>query len=127
MKTDSEEIDKLIKQSLNEKEAEFYDSLDEQSLFGMMGGLYKGPMSWILVVMTIVNVIAFGVAIYCAIKFFGTDQTNELIKYGIGFLTMILMTSFVKTYSWMHLNRQAITRELKRIEFQISILSSKGL
>lgn len=127
METNKEDIDKLIKASLNEEEAQFYDSLDEQSLLGMMGGLYKGRMSWILVVMTIAQVAAFVVAIYCAVEFFKTEDINQKLTWGIGFLTMILMTSFIKTYSWMHLNKQAIIRELKRIEYQISILSSKGL
>jgi len=126
MKANSEEIDRLIKESLNKDEAAFYDSLDEQSVFGMMGGLYKGRMSGILMIMTLVQIIAFGFAIYCAVQFFGTDQTNELIKWGVGFLTMMLMTSFIKSYSWMHMHKQAIIRELKRIEYQLSILSSKG-
>jgi len=92
-----------------------------------MGGLYKGSMSGVLIIMTIAQIAAFGFAIYCAVQFFGTDNTNELIKWGVGFLTLMLMTSFIKTYSWMHMNKQAIIRELKRIEYQLSILSSKGL
>ena len=127
MKTNMENIDKLIKESLSKEEAEFYDSLEQQNVFGMMGGMYKGRMGGILVILSICQVVAFGFAVYCAIKFFNAEQTDMLIKWGIGFVILITMVSFIKTYSWMHMNKQAIIRELKRIEYQLSILSSKGL
>lgn len=127
MKTNQQEIDKLIKESLSKEEAEFYDSLEEQSLLEMMGGLFKGRMRWILILLSLVQVVAFAFGIYCAVEFFGTEDANLKLTWGIGFLTMMIMTSFIKSYSWMHINNQTILRELKRIEYQISILSSKGL
>lgn len=126
MKTEKQDIDRLIKESLSKEEAEFYDSLDEQSLFDMMGGMYKGSMSWVMIIMTLTQVAAFGFAIYCAVQFFGTDITNEKLTWGLGFVTLMLMVSFTKNYSWMHMNKQAIIRELKRIEYQLAILNSKG-
>ena len=42
MKNNMHEIDELIKETLTREEAEFYDSLDEQSLFEMLGGLLAG-------------------------------------------------------------------------------------
>ena len=41
MKNKMEEIDNLIKETLTKDEAEFYDSLDEQNLLEMVGGLFR--------------------------------------------------------------------------------------
>ena len=38
----SEDIDKLIKETLTEEEARFYEELDEQNVFQMIGGLFQG-------------------------------------------------------------------------------------
>ena len=44
MKTKIDDIDQLIKETLTEEEAKFYDDLEEQSVFAMIAGLYKGKM-----------------------------------------------------------------------------------
>ncbi|MEX0312683.1 MAG: DUF6768 family protein, partial [Allomuricauda sp.] len=64
MKTNMEDIDKLIKDTLTEEEAKFYDQLDEQNLFQMLGGLFKGKNSWLALIMNVMNALVFGLLIY---------------------------------------------------------------
>ena len=40
--------------------------------------------------MNIMTLIFFGLFVYCTIQFFNTDDTNELIKWGIGGITFLL-------------------------------------
>tara|TARA_R100001369_G_scaffold30604_1_gene54435 strand:+ start:1454 stop:1840 length:387 start_codon:yes stop_codon:yes gene_type:complete len=125
MKTNMEDIDKLIKETLNEEEAKFYDDLEEQNLLQMVSGIFSGKNSWLVIVMSIVQLVFFGFFIYCAIQFFNVDQTNDLIKWGI-FGTLSLMTSsMLKLFSWMQMDKKAIIREIKRLELQVSSLSGK--
>ena len=49
MKTNMEDIDKLIKDTLTQEEAKFYDELEEQNFFEMVGGLFRGKNSWFMV------------------------------------------------------------------------------
>ena len=125
MKTKMEDIDKLIKDTLTEEESKFYDQLEEQNVFGMVRGLYKGKNSWFTLVMHIMNVIAFGCAIYCLIQTFDAEKTNELLLWIAGFFFCFIVMSMLKLYSWMAMDRNAILREMKRLELQVMSLSSK--
>ncbi len=125
MKTNMEDIDKLIKDSLTEEEAKFYDELDEQNLFQMLGGIYKGKNSWLIILMNIFQIIFFGLFIYCAIQFFKVEQTNELIKWGIFGSVALYAQSMLKLFAWMQMDKKAIIREIKRLEIQVSSLSAK--
>ena len=120
-----EDIDQLIKETLNEEEAKFYDDLEEQNLLQMVFGIFSGKNSWLVIVMSIVQVVFFGFFIYCAIQFFNVEETNDLIRWGV-FGTLSLMgSSMLKVFSWMQMDKKAIIRELKRLELQVSSLSGK--
>lgn len=125
MKTNMEDIDKLIKDTLTEEEAKFYDSLNEQSVFAMIAGLYKGKNLWFTIVMHVVNIVAFGLMIYCLIQTFDVENTNDLMLWIAGFFICFITMSMLKIYAWMQIHRNALTREIKRLELQVSSLSSK--
>ena len=120
-----DDVDKLIKDTLTQEEANVYEGLDEQGLFGMVGGLFKGKLKWIIVMMITVNFIIIGVFIYCLIQFFNAEETMELIKWGAGAFMCILMVSMLKLFSWMQMNKNALMREIKRLELLISTMSTK--
>lgn len=123
MKTNTEDIDRLIKETLSEEEAKFYDELDEQNVFEMLGGLFQGKNKWIMYVMNFMMLIFFVLFIYCTVQFFNTEVTNELIKWGIGGLLFIFAVSMLKVFAWLQMDKNAILREMKRLELQISSLS----
>ena len=125
MKTNTDDIDKLIKETLTEEEAKFYDELDEQNVFQMVMGLFKGKNKWIMFMMNIMTLVFFGLFVYCTIQFFDTEVTNELIKWGVGGLVFLFGVSMLKVFAWMQMDKNALLRELKRLELQISSLSGK--
>ncbi|WP_406683976.1 hypothetical protein N1F78_14980 [Seonamhaeicola sp. MEBiC1930] len=125
MKNNMEDIDKLIKETLTQEEAKFYDELEEQNIFQMLGGLFRGKNSWLALIMNLMVAIAFGLMIYCIIQTFDADKTNDLILWISGVLLCFLYISMIKIYMWMQMHRNALTREIKRLELQVSSLSSK--
>ena len=125
MKNEFEEIDALIKEALTEEEAKFYDNLDEQNLFEMLGGLLQEKNKWLILLLNAVMVIVFGVLVYSVTQFFDTELTNELIKWSLAIVVCLLMVSVLKIFIWMQMDKNSIKREIKRIELQISTLSSK--
>ena len=64
MKTNMEDIDKLIKETLTQEEAKFYDELDEQNVLEMLGGLFKGKNSWIMYVMNFMTMVFLWALLY---------------------------------------------------------------
>ncbi|WP_347921698.1 DUF6768 family protein [Pontimicrobium sp. SW4] len=126
MKTNMEDIDKLIKETLTQEEAKFYDELEEQNIFQMVLGTFKGKNKWIMLMMNIVTVFVFIVFVYCMIQFFNTDVTNELIKWALIGTFCMLIVSMLKMFVWMQMDKNAIIREIKRLELQISSLAAKN-
>ncbi len=117
-----EKIDDLIKEALNSEDAKFYEELEEQTLLEKLGSVHKGKTGWLASLMTVMHVVIFIVFVYCAIQFFNTEITNELIKWACaGFLCMIFM-AMMKLYIWMQMDKNDMLRALKRLELQVAVL-----
>jgi len=125
MKTNMEDIDKLIKETLTKEEAKFYDELDEQGLFGMVKGLLKGKNSWLVVIMNIFSILVFVLLIYCIIQTTEVERANDLILWVGAAIFCLIIISVIKINFWMHMHKNAVIRELKRLEIQISSLSGR--
>ncbi len=125
MKNKMEEIDQLIKETLSKEEAAFYDSLEEQNNFEMIAGLFKGKNAWFLITTNILTIVFLGLFIYCCIQFFNVESAEGLIKWGFGSLIFLLSMSMLKIYAWLQMDKNAILREMKRLELQVLSLSGK--
>ncbi|WP_353778407.1 DUF6768 family protein [Winogradskyella sp. 3972H.M.0a.05] len=125
MKTNMEDIDKLIKETLTEEETKFYDELDEQNMFQMLEGLFQGKLKWLIIMINVVMVFMFAFFVYCAIQFFNTEDVKELIKWSVLGFFCLTSIGMLKLFAWMQMDKNAILREIKRIEIQVSSLSGK--
>ena len=125
MKKNVEKIDELIKEALTQEEAKFYDDLDEQGVFEMMGGLFKGKLKWIILLMNIIQLIFLVGFIYCVIEFFNTDLTNDLIKWAVAGFICLMVVGMIKLFAWMQMDKNALMRALKRLELQVFVLAGK--
>jgi len=125
MKNHLEDIDRMIQETLTAEEAKFYNELGEQNVFEMLFGLFQGKNKWIFYVMNITMLFMTGLFVYCVIQFFTVETTPELIRWGGGCFSTLIGVTVLKLFTWMQMDKQAILRELKRLELQISSLSSK--
>lgn len=125
MKNSMEDIDKLIKETLTREEAKFYDDLEEQNVLAMIFGLFKGKNKWILVIMNVMTIVFFSLFIYCLVQFFNEETTKELLKWGFGAIIFMLGVSMLKIFAWMQMDKNALLRELKRLELQVSSFAGK--
>jgi len=124
MKTEKEKIDELIKETLTQEEAKFYDELDEQNLFGKMGEVYRGKMGWLAIIMNIVHLFIFSVFVYCLVQFLNTEETFLLVKWSAaGFMCLVVM-AMLKLYMWMQMDKNDTLREIKRLELQLLSLAN---
>lgn len=124
MKTEKEKIDELIKETLTQEEAKFYDELDEQNLFGKMGEVYRGKMGWLAIIMNIVHLFIFGVFVYFLVQFLNTEETFLLVKWSAaGFMCLVVM-AMLKLYMWMQMDKNDTLREIKRLELQLLSLAN---
>ncbi|WP_136480845.1 DUF6768 family protein [Cognatitamlana onchidii] len=125
MKNNMEDIDKLIKETLNEEEAKFYDKLEEQNLLEQVGGLFQGKIKWILILMNIVNLVVVALFFYCLVQFLNTESTNQLIKWASAGFVCLIFAGMIKLFVWLQMDKNALLREIKRLELQVSSLSGR--
>ena len=125
MKNNNEEIDELIKKALSKEEAVFYENLNEQSIFEMIGGLFVGKMRWFTILNITISVALTAFAIYCLIQLLEVENTNELIRWATGLIIAGLSTSMMKIWNWNQMDKNALMRELKRLELQIASMSAR--
>lgn len=125
MKNEMEEIDRLIKNTLSQEESKFYDALDEQGISDMVFGLFRGKNAWINILLNVVIIIFFGGFIYCSIQFVNAESTDGFVKWGLGSLVLLLNICMLKLYAWMQMDKNAILREMKRLELQVMSLSGR--
>ncbi|NNC70870.1 MAG: hypothetical protein HKN90_08630 [Flavobacteriaceae bacterium] len=125
MKNHNEEIDQIIKETLTQEEAKFYEELDELNVFEKIWGTFKGKGGWLLVIMNILSILALVIFIYSIVQFFNTDVTKELLKWAAIGLFSALFISMIKIYVWGLMHKNDVLRELKRIELQVAALTGK--
>ena len=115
----------MIKEALTEEERELFNNYDEQDVFGMIGGLFQGRMKWLNGLTAIIQIAMVGFAAYFAYRFFQTDVLTEMIRFGSFFFTFMIAISILKIFHMMEMYKNASIREIKRMEFQVSLLANK--
>ncbi|MDX1477312.1 MAG: DUF6768 family protein [Saprospiraceae bacterium] len=125
MKRQYEDIDRLIESALSQEEADFYHQLDEQSLHEMVGGLFQGKLKWINIMTIAIMVILFVLAIWCLVRFINADDPVVLIKWGAAVFGCMMAVGMLKLYNWMQMDKNALLREIKRLEYQITVMARK--
>lgn len=125
MEKEYENIDKLITEALSEEEAQYFRELEEQSLDKQVFGIYRGKMGWFNLLMTIITIPIFVLTVYAGYKFFTLEESLTMIRWGGIFFMGMMMVSLLKLFSWNQMDKNALIREIKRLEYQIALLGKK--
>ena len=113
-------LDELIKASLSEEEAAYYDQLDEQDLVNKVFMLYKGKQSWISIIQTLVMVATFVVAVYAIVQFYNSTDVVLMLKWGFAAILLLITGCMIKIYLNNMIVEKAIRRDFKRVELQLA-------
>lgn len=125
MNKSEKEFDALIQEALSKEEAKYFEEMAEQNIPQMVLGLFKGKNSWLNIVMIVVNLVVFGIGIYTFTEMLKTESTNLKLEWMFYTLMCFLMMVLFKLWSWNQMDRNALIREIKRLEYQVSLLSKK--
>ena len=119
-------IDDTIRAALRAEDRELFEEFGgEQSLFDMVIEGFRGRRRWIMFGMCF-NILVFTVlAVLAAIQFFRADTTREMIAWSTGFLFCCLGTLMMKLWWWAQMDKNSLTREIKRLELQIARLAAR--
>ena len=123
MKRSIEEIDVLIREALGQADADLLDQFGEQSIPEMITEAFRGRHRLEMGAVTLVIMLFFGLTIFCAVRFVGATEIRQMLLWGAGvFIGFSSMAGF-KLVGWMEMNRNALAREIKRLELQVAQLA----
>lgn len=98
---------------------------EEPDLFEQVLETFRGR-SRMLVFMTIAVGILFMIAaVTCAVQFFQAVEVRSMIAWALGFVFCLSAVMAMKVWYWMELQKNAITREIKRLEIQVTRLVAR--
>lgn len=122
MNKSDKEIDELIQQALSKEEAAYFDQMGEQNIPEQLFGLLKGKNSWMNWVVIVMHMIVLGVAIWTFTHMLETDVTSDKLEWMFYTIACFLVMVMLKLWGWNQMDKNATMREIKRLEYQISLL-----
>ena len=120
-------IDDKIREALHAEDADLFREYGgEQSVMQMVGDTFRGRQRW-LTVLAFVYMFAFlGLLVWMLIEFFNAETVELQLRWGLGSGACLLFHAMLKMWYWMQLNRNAVLREVKRVELQIARLAARS-
>lgn len=125
MKTHDQELDTLIRDALSAEDRALFDRLGEPSLPKLITDTFRGRLRWMNALAILYTLVFFGLAIYCAVMVFQTEDVASMLRWGLGLLICIFFVAFLKLWFWLEIQRHALSREIKRVELAVAHLASE--
>lgn len=126
MNKSDKEVDDLIHEALSQEEAKYFDELGEQNIPQQVFSLFQGKNKWMNVLMVFMNLAVFGVAVYTFINMLDAEGINEKLDWMFYTLIAFMAMSLLKMWGWNQMDKNVLMREIKRLEYQVSLLKRKG-
>src|SRR5262245_61077215 len=114
------DFDKTLRAALGAEEAERLSQFDEPALLDQVVDTFRGRNRWVVMLMFPVVIVWLAFAIVSAYQFFHTEDLHAMIAWAGAFAFSIVTIGLVKIWYWMELNKNSITREVKRLELQVA-------
>ncbi len=120
----TDELDDKIKEVLGSDCSLPIGDADE-SLRDLLRTSFRGRMKWLGVIAYLYLVLFGALCVLSALWFFQSDDVKDLILYAGLFGISLLIIVVLKLWYWMLINRNAVTREIKRLELQVARLAER--
>lgn len=119
-------IDQEIRRALMEGQSEEIQELGhEQNLWEMSMDLFRGRQKWLSIGGYFIGIIIVAVGVWALLQFLGATELQDIARYGIFFMAAFAAVMGMKIWFWMAMNRNAIIREILRLELRIQEMSRK--
>lgn len=125
MKPRTDSIDRLIREALSAEEAEYFDRLGEQSIPELVTETFLGHRRWLNLGGILAGTVMLVIGAVCAVNFYNAEEIRDMLLWGAGAAFCLSGILGMKIWYWMELQRNALTREIKRLELQVAHLASE--
>lgn len=119
-------LDQAIRQALSAEDAEFLARFEKEApIHEQVLGTFSGPMGVLNVFAAIITFAMFGLTLYCTWNMFAAADLHATLMWSVGVVVTMLAVAMLKIYFWMELNKNAVLREVKRLELQIARVAAR--
>ena len=121
------DFDDTLKHALTD-EREQLDELVAQSqpgLIELLLGAFRGQSILMNIMFMVPGLVFTVLAVLSIFWFFDAQTVRDQIMFATIFMTCNAIVMTLKIWFWMVMNRNATTREIKRLEIQVAELSRK--
>jgi hypothetical protein len=120
------DLDDQIRQALQAEDAELFAEFGgEQTLLQVVSDTFKGRRRWLVALNAFWILVFFILGIVTAVKFFRADETRDIVMWAGACILCVSAVSMMKTWYFMEMNKNQLTREIKRVELQIARLARR--
>ena len=119
------DFDRQLRAALSAEEIDVRTKYDEPALLEQVIETFRGRNRWLVAMMFAATTAWFIFACVSAYQFFQAEEIRAIVAWAAAFGLSLLAIAMLKIWYWMELNKNAVTREVKRLELLLSrVLSS---
>lgn len=119
------EFDQVLRAALSEEEKQLWDELAEPTPLQLATDMFRARTRWLMALGFFWGVVFMVLGVLALMRFWEAEETLAAIRWGLGFIMCMWGLWAVKVWAWMEMQRNALTREIKRLELQIVHLGTK--
>ena len=120
------EVDDTIREALDaEADQAMLDFTRRETMRGQIRDMMRGTSLRLMVFAYFILLIDTLFCVFTAVRFFRAETTQSQIAWAVGFIIAFTAIGAIKLWFWMLANRNAVIREVKRVEIQIARLSER--
>jgi hypothetical protein len=120
------DLDQAIRESLSSEDTELFDRLGaDQALHRQVLATFEGQLRWFNTAGWIAGLVLFGVASVSAWRFVQAEELGDMLRWGGASALAFAGLGLVKVWFWLELQKNAIVREVKRLEVQVASLAAQ--
>lgn len=119
------EFDDKLKEALAGDDGPASELGREQSLFGQVASVFKSRQRWLIIYAMVLTVAMLVLAIWAVLGLLEAQDFRTQLLYGLGVAVAIISSAMLKMWFFMQMNRNAVLREIVRLQIQVAELSKK--
>jgi Family of unknown function (DUF6768) len=119
------EFDEKLKEALAGDDGPASELGREQSLFGQVASVFKSRQRWLIIYAMVLTVALMALAVWSILGLLEADDFRTHILYGLGAAFSLISVAMLKIWFFMQMNRNAVLREIVRLQIQVAELSQK--
>ncbi len=119
-------LDDKIREALQQEDAELFEDVGgEPSIFEMLMETFRGRHRWLVFLTMFWTMVFMVLGVLSVIRFFQAEEMRDMLMWAAASAFLLSGVSMMKVWYWMELNKNSVTREIKRLELQIAHLAGR--